>query len=599
MLYLFVLVACLTTAAAMQLHVCPSELRESGDKNPYFESLDQALAAVSASRATAMHSEAVDIEMCGGIHQVTTTAVLKEEHSSVHIHGSTGATATVLSSGYHIKGWTKSNVLNGAVYEATLPPDTTASRQMWVNQRRAARAQCSGTAIQGKITDEGYSNVTATSTAPKAPMLEWLGTGVEFVFHPSGASWTEPRCSVNETFGTTSMVNVVMMQPCFYVARNKHGNQEVAMPYTIENALALLDEPGEWFADFNKNMVYYYPLPGEDMSTVDAVLGTEPSLEAVIVAETNTRDISISSMTYMYQTWLNPSSPEGFVDLQSGFWFQGSLNSALHGVPGVLSFHGSHNISIDNCTFTHIGLTAVLADYGSQGVRVTNSIFSDLSGSSVTLGNVTVPIMTPDNQDGGHTVMNNHIRDTGAEYRGCAGIMAGYVANTEIMHNDIANTSNGAICIGWGWGAKNSMQQNKVNYNRIIRSNTELKDCGSIYTLSAQPNSEVAYNYISNQVLLYGSLYHDAHSAYFHTHDNVVEGGPMWLYLQWGPLGPVSNITVDNNYHDQIVAGGCATPQHSATCPDLIVTNNTVVSGGNWPPAAQKIMSGAGIMPGY
>ena len=40
-----------------------------------------------------------------------------------------------------------------------------------------------------------------------------------------------------------------------------------------------------------------------------------------------------------------------------------------------------------------------------------------------------------------------------------------------------------------------------------------------------------------HQVLLYGSLYHDARSGFFHTHHNVVVGGPMWLYLQWGAMG--------------------------------------------------------------
>jgi hypothetical protein len=43
---------------------------------------------------------------------------------------------------------------------------------------------------------------------------------------------------------------------------------------------------------------------------------------------------------------------------------------------------------------------------------------------------------------------------------------------------------------------------------------------------------QIAYNYIENQVLLYGSLYHDARSSGFHTHHNVIVGGPMWLYLQ-------------------------------------------------------------------
>ena len=217
----------------------------------------------------------------------------------------------------------------------------------------------------------------------------------------------------------------------------------------------------------------------------------------------------------------------------------------------------------------------------------------------MSLGNVTRAILAPEEQDGPFLVENNMIRDTGAEFHGCAGIVAGYVASTDIVHNDIANTSNGAVCIGWGWGANNSMHSNRVNYNKITRSNTELFDCGSIYTLSAQAGSEVAFNYIINQVLLFGSLYHDAGSALFHTHHNVVVGGPMWLYLQWGTMGPVHDLIVEDNWHNQSVAGGCALPEHRATCPhNLTLRNNTLVPGGSWSkyPGALKVQAEAGIV---
>ena len=53
-------------------------------------------------------------------------------------------------------------------------------------------------------------------------------------------------------------------------------------------------------------------------------------------------------------------------------------------------------------------------------------------------------------------------------------MFAGYVAHTRIERNDIADTSNGAITLGWGWGIKNTMQNNSVKYNQITRSNTKL-----------------------------------------------------------------------------------------------------------------------------
>ena len=110
------------------------------------------------------------------------------------------------------------------------------------------------------------------------------------------------------------------------------------------------------------------------------------------------------------------------------------------------------------------------------------------------------------------------------------------------------------------------MKSNRIVSNRIVRSNTVLVDCGSIYTLSEQKDSEIANNFIQNQQLLYGSLYHDARSSGFHTHHNVVSGGPMWLYLQVGKLGGVDNVLVENNWHNQTIAGGCALPSMASTC---------------------------------
>ena len=310
--------------------------------------------------------------------------------------------------------------------------------------------------------------------------------------------------------------------------------------------------------------------------------------------------VRLEHLTFTHLTWSEPSSPSGYVDLQSGYFFPG-INpkddfSTLNGVPGAVYVHGARDVSVTNCTFSQLGTSGVVVDGGSQRVAITASTFSDISGNGIGLGNVSDPLLPPSKEDAYLTVANNTIRDTGAEYSGCAGVVAGYVSHADIVNNDIANTSNGAICLGWGWGANNTMRSNTVSRNKIVRSNTILYDCGSIYTLSMQPGSEVSYNYIVDQVLLYGSLYHDAASGGFHTHHNVVVGGPMWLYLQWGTMGPVHDIVVEHNYHNQSVAGGCATPKERPTCPsNLTVVNNTLVTGAAWPQAAMDIAAAAGV----
>eukprot|EP01052_Picozoa_sp_SAG31_P026161 SAG31_NODE_2351_length_5889_cov_1.999482_2_plen_705_part_00 len=498
------------------------------------------------------------------------------------------------------------------------------------------------------ITPAGYANVTSslnvTVTGP-SDLQHWLLPGAEFVYGKgaSGASWTEPRCAVTRVVPGASpgTVDIVMAQPCWARATGKSAplpwdtGQAVTFPTDIENAHALLTEAGEWFANYSSRIITYYPLASEDMVTAVAILGGVPGpryeaspnspghhsmMDSILKVDAGAHHIQIEQLKFQHHTWLMPSTGVGYVDTQSGWAcifgtipihgypinssagteFLGcgdAISGQLSAVPGTLHIHGAHAVSIRNCTFTNLGRSAIVTDGGSQNITLEDNLIMDVSGGAISLGNTSQPMLSPIKIDSSIVVARNRIRLTGQEFLGAAGIFSGYVAHTQIRNNDIANTSNGAVTLGWGWGVSNTMQNNSVTSNKIVRSNTQLSDCGSIYTLSAQPHSEIAYNYIVNQVLLFGSLYHDAHSAHFHTHHNVVSGGPMWLYLQGPPCcgqSNVSNITVDNNWHNQKVAGGCNSGP-GIRCKDVWVANNTLVSGDSWPAAALAVANAAGI----
>ena len=230
---------------------------------------------------------------------------------------------------------------------ATLPAGAAQSRQLWVNGKRAPRSHsnpagcsggpkvpgrdCSKTLAGGQISNNtGYINVPATISAlsPK-PLTAWL-PGTEFVYGKgaSGASWTEPRCGVAAVApgSVAGTVNVVMKQPCWAFAQKPalggQKGQGVRFPSDIENSLELLDEPGEWYADWKKNKIYYMPLPGETASTLNAVLGGVPKggIGSAIRVNRGTTNLSFANLGFAHQTWLEPSGPTGFVDLQSGFW---------------------------------------------------------------------------------------------------------------------------------------------------------------------------------------------------------------------------------------------------------------------------------------
>ena len=72
------------------------------------------------------------------------------------------------------------------------------------------------------------------------------------------------------------------------------------------------------------------------------------------------------------------------------------------------------------------------------------------------------------------TASDNTISNTAVEFHGAPAIFAGYVLHTTIEHNSIANTSNGGIVVGYGFGISNCMKANTVRNNRISRSEAVL-----------------------------------------------------------------------------------------------------------------------------
>jgi hypothetical protein len=136
---------------------------------------------------------------------------------------------------------------------------------------------------------------------------------------------------------------------------------------------------------------------------------------------------------------------------------------------------------------------------------------------------------------------------------GCVGIGAGFVRGINIEHNEVRNVSYTGINVGWGWTKNpNAMRDNKINFNRISHYAKHLYDVAAIYTLSAQPNSEIRNNYVDS---IYKApyphdpdhwfyLYTDEGSSYFTVKDNWC---PAQKFLQ-NANGP-GNVWENNGPH--------------------------------------------------
>ena len=111
---------------------------------------------------------------------------------------------------------------------------------------------------------------------------------------------------------------VTMLQPYFKHARIKEGVQ-VDMPDYLENALELLDKPGEWYLDRPAKTVYYLPRPGEDLGKAEVIA---PALEKLVelrgTLDRPVHNIHFVGIAFEHGNWLRPSMI-GHCDVQSNF----------------------------------------------------------------------------------------------------------------------------------------------------------------------------------------------------------------------------------------------------------------------------------------
>ena len=386
----------------------------------------------------------------------------------------------VISGGVVVTGW-KPDV-NGR-FKATVNLDN--FRQLWVNGQRVKRARGAvpaGLKFWGKheASVKKYENppgLTGTPgclpgkleniapagyTSPDAKLADWKNPGdMEFGYY---SSWTHMVSKIEKITKTDTGALIEMSQPGFFLNCRKGGSR-AGQPAYMENALELLDEPGEWYFDRPTHTLYYMPRPGEDMAKAEVIA---PKLEKLVEVK-GAHDVQFKGLTFAHATWLEPSTAFGHPDGQANLtapvdnsffrpehergWVP--VNGEHVKSPANVIVDASRGIRFDGCTFTALGGAGLDLQNGSQSNVVVGCRFYDISSSGIQVGDVTREDHHPtdprrivkDNQ-----ILNNVVTRIGAEYTDAIGIFYGYTEGTVIAHNEIFAVPYTGVSGGWGWG---------------------------------------------------------------------------------------------------------------------------------------------------
>ncbi len=515
-------VAC---AAAVQTTFCVAP--NGRDDNPGteaapFATVERARQAVRTVNG-AMAGDIV-VVLRGGVYRIDRSIVFEPEDSGAGGHNviyrAQPGETPILSGGRRVIGWQP-----GQKGRWTAPAPIADFRQLYVNGARATRARGKKPAGLALFGEDGY-----TTTAVE--MANWKNpSDLEFCYL---TTWAHTRCKVQSIRREGGRAIITMLQPYFTQAKTKEG-VNILNPYPdranctyIENALELVDEPGQWHLDRPARTVYYLPRPGEDMAKAEVIV---PALERLVelrgVLGRPVHNIQFEGIAFEHGGWLLPSKI-GFVDVQANFCVDAKKPLNRNGVvstlsneylksPSNLACRAAKSIRFERCTFSKLGGGGIDLECGSQDNVIEGCRFYDISASAIQVGDVLKDDHHPDDQRKivkNNAVVNNCIHDCGADYWGSVGVFAGYTDGTTIAHNEIFDLPYSGISVGWGWGEEDAgggspdlpqpikyqtptvCKDNHIEYNHIHGVMGKTDDGGGIYMLGNQPGSVIRGNYI-------------------------------------------------------------------------------------------------------
>lgn len=493
----------------------------------------------------------------------------------------------LFSGGTQVTNWTLHDSAND-IWQASVPKGFN-TRQLYVNGKRATRAR-SPEDEDFKAIDHAYpkafSLMNENGFTTTYELASWKNLQrVEAMMRMNW--WRIARVPLASVEGN----RVTFQQPG---GRNAF-RQEMRHVMYLENAYELLDAEGEWYLDPTVSTIYYKPRAGEDLNKATIIAGR---LERLVHLK-DVSGLTFRNLRFAHSTWLFPFSSFGYTTWQGGNYFHPTpQGEAMTQMPGAVQAERVCDVLFDRCIVEHVGTSGITITDGSRNVTVQGCRIDDVSGHGFEIGNAL---------GGGHTeqivARNNYIRDAANEFQDCHGLFVSSANDVLAEHNELHSFPYSAVAVGWGWSGRDTWYGNlKFRHNRVWDYLQKGSDGGGIYTLSSQPGSDITANYFDKNNdpgrkhdgtghMHGGSIYLDQGSSRFTISSNVCTRTSRWLFT-WADDSRNNNIQYNwsDTKEEQSVIGGKR---------GNIISNNTVVVNGQWPPAAKAVMAEAGLEPRF
>ena len=618
-----------------QFYVSPDGNDENtGSKENPFASLGRAKEAAKICSAD-MDGDIV-INILPGYYKLERPEVFDESHSgkngyNIIYKGTDAKNPSIFSGGTKIEGWQPTE--NGLIWKAPAPIEET--RTLYINTLPAHRAKSKFlyTILENYVADPENTDETA-SDGFKVSKENFFADfkrpeDMELVWP---INWIHSRTPVEDVFpdpDDPEKIIFKMKQPEWNYARYNANpacrpmtvtKTSAARHFFVENDLALLDEPGEFYFDKAEKYIYYYPYPEEDLRTAETYVGTTDMMVKICGKGTDSKvsNLVFENLDFRYGSW-NAITKTGFAQGQADNIYVLGDNSDVKDtwdpnynpkavnpypaqnvlMPAQVDINYAKNIQILDCKFIDLGACAISMTEGVQDTVIKGNIIRDVAGTGIRIdkGGHVMGMTGGGERCQNIEISNNVIHRVANEFMGMIGVMVYLPANTVVRNNDIKDVPYTGISLGWGWGALTCTDAwgIKALNNKIENVTSVNHDGAHIYTLDILRDGEISGNYCKKAGDWRGGIYLDEGTKEVKVIDNVIESSEQWIFAR-GTVG-IKDVVVRGNFFDQ--------ESTSTFDPvNVIDYDNTAVytdDDGNfmWPERALELIAAAGLEDEY
>ncbi len=507
-----------------------------------FATLTAAQQAVRARIAAGL-KEDVTVFLRGGTYRLSAPFHLTGPDSGTADHAITYAAypgeEVLLSGGRPITGWTAGENNRWTV---TLPEVAAGSwrfRQLFVDGQRLPRGRFPN--APGLMRVAGVSEDLTGIVLDGSPGIDNLaGMNAELVMFQN---WSISRARISSSSDRT----LALEYPMGWVGHGPMTSASTGKPTYVENALALVDVPGEWYLDETSGVLTYQAAEGEDPNSRSFVAPVLDSLVAVEgTAEKPVYNIHFHGLDFSHTRWELPAF--GYMGIQAGHYGTTTKDPTFV-LPLALSFIYAEHCSVSHSRIGHLGACGIGFGAGARSNRVEACTLEDIGANGIMVGWRGRGEMSPATEDEdsflsadwrqpvdvplANVITRNLLQRCGAVNHGAVAIFDAFAQGTRITQNVLHDLPYSGISIGFRWNESKTSQQNTlVAENHVYDTMKMLADGGCLYTLGFQPGTVIRDN-----------LFHDVHRSDF-AHGGAPNNG---IFFDQGSKGyRVENNTIYN-----------------------------------------------------